>query len=322
MRLRWVALPLAAVVGAAGIWYVLGPAQPATPRETHTPGRTIVLHDGRRVGIAEFGDTGGRPVFYFHGFLGSRLERIAGDDILRRYGVRWIGVDRPGVGLSGIDEHGSYSDWAEDIGEVAEQLGIDRFGVMGWSAGAPLALAAAALLPQHIDRVAIAAPVAAMDVEELRLAAPRAWLFQVRLASWLPGVMARRLQQLDARRQADPRGFELATAREQPPADAQALTRDDVVAMMATSRAEAFRQGTAGLVHDLLLMSRDWGFEYETIHAPVRIWHGEQDRIAPIVNAQYLAGAIPDAQLHPVKDAGHYVAILRSEEIIRWLAHR
>ncbi|MGJ5817627.1 alpha/beta fold hydrolase [Paludibaculum fermentans] len=322
MRIRWVALPAAAVVLAAGTWYLMGPGRQLEPRETGAPGRTIILHDGRRIGVVERGDPGGRPVFYFHGFLGSRLEMIANEQVLRRFGIRWIGIDRPGVGLSPVDDVGSYADWAVDADELAEQLGAQKFSVLGWSAGAPLALAVAARLPDRVDRVAIAAPITVMDVEELRLAAPRAWMFQVRLAGWMPGLMGRRLQQLDKRRQHDPRGFELERARVEVPADANVLSRDEMVQMMIPDRAEAFRQGTFGLVHDLLLMSRDWGFEYESIRVPVRIWHGDQDRIASIKNAEYLAEVIPGAEFIPVKDSGHYVALTQAEAIIRWLARR
>ncbi|QOY89720.1 alpha/beta fold hydrolase [Paludibaculum fermentans] len=322
MRLRWVALPVAAAVVAAGAWYLIGPSRQVEPRDTGAPGRTIVLHDGRRVGVVERGDPGGRPVFYFHGFLGSRLEMIANEQLLRRFGIRWIGIDRPGVGLSPIDDVGNYADWAIDAGELAEQLGAPKFSVLGWSAGAPLALAIAARLPDRVDLVAIAAPITVMDVEELRLEAPRGWMFQVRLAGWMPGLMGRRLQQLDARRQLNPRQFELDRAAEEVPSDAKALRQEEMVEIMMADRAEAFRQGTSGLVHDMLLMSRDWGFEYESIRVPVRIWHGEQDRIASIKNAEYLAGVIPGAEFVPVKNAGHYVALTQAEAIIKWLARR
>ncbi len=35
---------------------------------------TMVLKDSRFLGFAEYGDPHGKPVFYFHGFPGSRLE--------------------------------------------------------------------------------------------------------------------------------------------------------------------------------------------------------------------------------------------------------
>ncbi|MBN9659769.1 MAG: alpha/beta hydrolase [Acidobacteria bacterium] len=322
MRIRWIALPVAVAVLAAGGWYLKGPSQWTEPRDTGAPGRTIVLRDGRRIGVVERGDPGGHPVFYLHGFLGSRLEMIASERLLLRFGIRWIGIDRPGVGLSPVDDVGSYADWAVDAGELAEQLGAEKFSVLGWSAGAPLALAIAARLPDRVDRVAIAAPIPDMDVEELRLNAPRAWMFQVRLAGWMPGLIGRRLQQLDRQRMHDPRGFELERARGEVPADANALGSGDMVDMLMADRAEAFRQGTGGLVHDMFLMSRDWGVEYQSIRAPVRIWHGDQDRIASIRNSEYLAQVIPGAEFIPVRNAGHYVALTQAEPIIRWLARR
>jgi pimeloyl-ACP methyl ester carboxylesterase len=60
----------------------------------------IILTDGRRLGFAEFGDLQGRPVFYFHGFPGSRLEAKLAEKISLDTHVRFIGIDRPGYGLS------------------------------------------------------------------------------------------------------------------------------------------------------------------------------------------------------------------------------
>ena len=62
----------------------------------------IKLRDGRMLGYAEFGAPGGRPVFYFHGFPGSRLDwpLSDADDSAAQLNVRIIAVDRPGMGLS------------------------------------------------------------------------------------------------------------------------------------------------------------------------------------------------------------------------------
>lgn len=62
--------------------------------------KTIKLHDGRSLGYAEFGDPDGKSVFHFHGFPGSRLEVKLMSDDASRNGVRLIGVDRIGMGLS------------------------------------------------------------------------------------------------------------------------------------------------------------------------------------------------------------------------------
>ena len=46
----------------------------------HGADRTIQLSDGRRLGYAEFGDPGGAPVIYFHGWPGPRVEGRLGDE--------------------------------------------------------------------------------------------------------------------------------------------------------------------------------------------------------------------------------------------------
>ena len=34
----------------------------------------FTLKDGRKLGYAEFGNLEGKPIFYFHGWLGGRLD--------------------------------------------------------------------------------------------------------------------------------------------------------------------------------------------------------------------------------------------------------
>ena len=57
--------------------------------------KTLRLEDGRLLGYAVYGDPEGQPVFYFHGFPGSRLEAQLADGVAARLGVRLIAlIDR------------------------------------------------------------------------------------------------------------------------------------------------------------------------------------------------------------------------------------
>ena len=59
----------------------------------------VVLSDGRRLGYRATGAPDGDPLFYFHGFPGSRLEA---DLLCKDAGVRgWrvFAIDRPGMGF-------------------------------------------------------------------------------------------------------------------------------------------------------------------------------------------------------------------------------
>jgi len=93
----------------------------------------LYLRDGRRVGFLACGDASGRPVLYCHGFPGSRLEVPLADRIVAQKGIRLIGVDRPGYGLSDDRPGRSLNDWADDVAELADHLGIERYSILGAS---------------------------------------------------------------------------------------------------------------------------------------------------------------------------------------------
>ena len=66
---------------------------------------------------------------YLHGQPGSRLD-LGRDDLvapLAEAGYRLIGLDQPGFGGTRFVPGLTYTDWAEDVDEVANRLDLDRF---------------------------------------------------------------------------------------------------------------------------------------------------------------------------------------------------
>src|SRR5262245_52528836 len=97
--------------------------------------RTITLSDGRTLAYAEYGAPRGSPVFHFHGTPGSRLQGRLLDAAAVAANVRLICPDRPGFGESDFLKKRRFLDWARDVRELADHLGIDRFAVSGLSGG-------------------------------------------------------------------------------------------------------------------------------------------------------------------------------------------
>src|SRR5436190_19995009 len=103
---------------------------------TETPARdsqTFTLSSGDVLGYAEYGVGSGKPIFYFHGWPGSRLEAAFVHDAAIAAGVRLISVDRPGIGLSTFREGRKFLDWPATLSELVQHLGIQEFSVLGVS---------------------------------------------------------------------------------------------------------------------------------------------------------------------------------------------
>ena len=113
------------------------------------------LRDGRAFSYVEVGRPEGQPVFFFHGGLQSCLVSHPDPGIVADAGVRLISVDRPRFGRSDLVAERGLMDWPTDVEELAEALSLDRFAVLGWSAGGPYALACARALAERVTTTVV-----------------------------------------------------------------------------------------------------------------------------------------------------------------------
>ena len=95
--------------------------------------RTLTLPDGRVLAYSDVGPADAPVAMYFHGAPSSRLDlRVGGiDEQLAARGIRVVSPDRPGYGGSSPQPARAMSDWARDVGVLANHLGTDRFAVFG-----------------------------------------------------------------------------------------------------------------------------------------------------------------------------------------------
>ena len=112
--------------------------------------QTIILPDGRTLGFAEYGDPSGRPVLFFPGTPSGRLFQHPDESIAASLGARVITLDRPGYGLSDFLRNRALLHWPDDVEELADTLGFDRFAVAGISGGAPYVAACALKIPGRL----------------------------------------------------------------------------------------------------------------------------------------------------------------------------
>jgi pimeloyl-ACP methyl ester carboxylesterase len=264
------------------------------------------MPDGRWLAYADYGDPAGRPVLSFHGGLSCRLEVRFAAAFCRDEGIRLISIDRPGIGLSDYQCNRTILDWPEDIAHLALMLGINRFAVLGWSAGGPYALACASRIPHlltHVGTIGCMAPVHGRPetVRESGLQVDRILFPLVRRSPWIAAQFLRATNYLS------PALLKRNLLREVVcPAD-QAVIESINGAEMCDFFYEALRQGPWGTVQDYRILGGPWGFSLQEITKEVHLWQGDEDRIVPPCQARWLADRIPDARLHLVPGQGHFL---------------
>src|SRR5689334_21305947 len=113
--------------------------------ELSAPARRGATHvtPARRIAWSEWGPADGAPVLFSPGAATSGSLGFAAS-ALERIGARLIAVDRPGLGGSDPSPDRTLLDGAADLRALAAGLSLDRPAIVGFSQGAPLALACAA----------------------------------------------------------------------------------------------------------------------------------------------------------------------------------
>jgi pimeloyl-ACP methyl ester carboxylesterase len=275
--------------------------------------------DGRLLSFREYGAPDGQPVFYFHGWPGSRLDFAANDAAATVAGVRVIAVDRPGVGGSDRLRGRRVLDWPGDIAALADDLDIDRFAVLGFSFGGPYARACAYAMPERV-RVAVlvssSGPLDDPDAGERLLQWPLRLMVMLARRSptfalpfaWLNAREARVGRRERERTEVTPSG------------DAELLSQAAISEGLAASAAECFRPGLRGAVEDAAAVARGDGFVLEQIAAPVQIWHGELDEGEPVAMARSQERRIPNVSARYVEDGGHLILFSHAAEILAAVA--
>jgi pimeloyl-ACP methyl ester carboxylesterase len=284
-------------------------------------GQQITLADGRKLGYAEYGDPAGAPIFYFHGAPGSRVDwPLFGDEAWAQgHRARFIAVDRPGIGLSDYQPGRTFSDWPNDVRQLADALGIDRFAVWGYSGGGPYAAVCALHLSERLTGAAIVSgigPFAEMpEVYGLIPQGSRTYWTLARRSGFLSRAFLRFMQFTASR---SPERVGEGMGRSMPDADKAYIS--EVQQVLVDTLLEALGPGPRGAQYDAWLVQQPWDFSLGDIEMDVHLWHGEADLSAPVMMGRYVADGIPHCHSTFYESEGH-ISLIRKyrDEIVRTL---
>ena len=272
---------------------------------------TIPLPDGRQLGYCVVGK--GKPVVYFHGTASSRLEVLLLKEFANSAGLKIIGIDRPGYGLSTFCPRTNLQDFNSDVNSLTDHLGFDRFGVLGWSGGGAFALAYLACNPERVTTAVIAgAPALPFDVSNAHNMPLARFIMKTPFVG-LFAMKRMRSQVLKANgdipaflRSGQGRQMLHACSK----SDLKFFSNASWMTLMYQSMAEAFRQddGVKAVLTEHQSFMKPWPFSFSKIPAgKLFIWHGSEDKTCRVANAELIVKSVKGSQLEIFEGEGHCV---------------
>jgi pimeloyl-ACP methyl ester carboxylesterase len=222
--------------------------------------------------------------------------------------VRLIGLDRPGIGRSDPKTGYQLLDWPDDVGEVADRLGIEQFAIEGISAGGPYALACAYKIPHRLTACGLVSTLSPGNL--IRKAGTR-WMRAVWWMGaqfpWLLRLYVPLVQRVMGSDEASIEKYLVRYATRLGAADQKLLGITETRKLLVQAMAESSRQGGKAGLEAALAEVRPWGFQVEQIpFEKMFVWHGEQDRIMPVAPVHLLVQALPHCTATFYPDEGHF----------------
>ena len=286
-----------------GLWQTVGVGAVTRARVKGTIG----IEPGRRLSFASFGPSDGKAFVWLHGTPGAATQ--VPDDVrirAEREGLRIIGVDRPGVGLSTPHLYRDIVGFADDLERLLDALDVADVGLIGLSGGGPYALAGSARLDDRVRAVGVlggVAPTVGSDaigggvVALARFVQPLLRAGRIPLGRGLAGLVWSLTPLAN-------QAIGLY-GRVSPEADRVLLSEPAFKEVFLGDLTRRANRQFSAPVADVILFGRDWGFALDDVRAPVHWWHGTEDNIVPFAHGEAMAARLPAAFLHPMTGGGH-----------------
>jgi pimeloyl-ACP methyl ester carboxylesterase len=264
----------------------------------------IAVGDGRTLRVHDTGPGPSQVVVWHHGTpgTGALLAPLVAAAADRE--MRLVSYDRPGYGGSTAVSNRDVASAADDVAVVADELGLDRFAVIGASGGGPHALACAAGLDTRVTGVACLASPAPYDGDP----------------AWFEGMAAPQALRAAARGRAARAALSPEEAFDEGcfiPADWDALSGP--WQELAADAGAAGRTSPAAEVEDDLAYTAPWGFALTAVRAPVLLIQGGADGMIPAHHAERLLRELPRGELWLRPHDGHVSVLSACTVAFDWL---
>jgi len=276
-------------------------------------GETVALNDGRKLGYMRYGnkneDKTKHNVLLFPGIPGSRL--FCPEFIPDNMSI--FVLERPGFGLSDEKPNRTFLDWADDVNEFMDKVGISRFSVIGYSAGGPYGMAVANKLGNLADengkpRLTGVAIISSVSPKAPQVTAGMTLQFKLAyyLADKYPSVMRKIVQSMSKDFMKDPVKAGREDMGNYCKFDQEMYTTPKIETMFLQSGLEVHSRGQwKSEAYEYTLWSKDWGFKLDDIKTKCTVWQGALDTGTTLNMGKFISTKIPNSKFNVVPNTGH-----------------
>ncbi|KAM7266051.1 hypothetical protein ACFE04_003734 [Oxalis oulophora] len=311
------------------IAYAYQVTKPPPPKTCGSPNGPPVtaprfkLNDGRHLAYKEHGvpiQDAKHKIVFVHGFDTCRLHNPIADflpqEMVRELSVYVVSFDRPGYGESDPNPNRTLKSMALDVEELADHLGLgSKFYMVGFSMGGQYLWTCLKYIPHRLAGAGLLAPVVnywwpsfpanlskeayyqqlPQDQWALRVAHYVPWLtYWWNTQKWFPSSSVIAHSPLIVSKQ------DMEILKNKP-------------ANMIDYTAPVRQQGEYESLHrDMMVVFGKWEFDPMDLENPfpnnegsVHLWHGDEDRMVPVVLQRYIAQRLPWIKYHELRGAGH-----------------
>jgi len=263
----------------------------------------LYLRNKKRIGYAVYGNPKNFPIFYFHGWPGSRFELK--NVPLKKKSCYVIAIERPGYGLSDPILNFKILDWPKIVIEVANYFKIKKFSIIGVSGGAPFAMSCAyAIKRNRLKSVAIICGLAPHNAKGMDKGKVGLLLNYGKkpILSWILLTFIR-YQLLNAKLEKS--FIKLKNKIPLPKPDLKLFTFNRGVKLIKNFQ-YAVKYGITGVHRDARLYANDWNFDLKKIKKKIFIWHGIKDLTVPVVTSKFYNTKLKNNELFIKSNEGHF----------------
>jgi pimeloyl-ACP methyl ester carboxylesterase len=211
----------------------------------------------------------------------------------------------------------------DDVKMIADDMGIDRFAVVGRSGGGPHALACAALLPEMVASAAAMVALAPRNADGLDWngGMTRSNIEEFGMAHTDPAALRIRLSDRMSEIRRDPTSMLPVLDAGLHLADRRVIRDGGIRNQLLNTYREAFNEDLWGHFDDVVALAdtHGWGFEFDDIRVPVMLWHGGEDAFVPKAHTEWMAQQIIDSRVVIEPRAAHFSAIEQIPDVLAWV---